>query len=147
LQGLQRTWAKNSRCLWWENCSSFSGFRSSKQKREPLCIKPSTRRISSWSSRWRLEAPIDIDEYDYSTWHGRGQRARGPEGVPKHDLPPLYLTATRLDIQFSMCLCARFQASLRASHGLAIKRIFRCDRTAKNNSVLLPKTVHVAIKQ
>jgi hypothetical protein len=29
----------------------------------------------------------------------------------------LYLTATRPDIQFSMCLCARFQASPRTSHG------------------------------
>jgi hypothetical protein len=28
----------------------------------------------------------------------------------------LYLTATRLDIQFSVCLCARFQASPRTSH-------------------------------
>jgi hypothetical protein len=37
----------------------------------------------------------------------------------------LYLTAMRLDIQFSVCLCARFQASPRTSHRQAIKRIFR----------------------
>jgi hypothetical protein len=37
----------------------------------------------------------------------------------------LYLTATRLDIQFSVCLCARFQASSRTSHRQAVKRIFR----------------------
>jgi hypothetical protein len=37
----------------------------------------------------------------------------------------LYLTATRPDIQFSVCLCARFQASPRTSHRQAIKRIFR----------------------
>jgi hypothetical protein len=37
----------------------------------------------------------------------------------------LYLTATRLDIQFSVCLCARFQASPRTSHWQAVKRIFR----------------------
>jgi hypothetical protein len=37
----------------------------------------------------------------------------------------LYLTATRPDIQFSLCLCARFQASPRTSHWQAIKRIFR----------------------
>jgi hypothetical protein len=28
----------------------------------------------------------------------------------------LYLTATRPDIQFSVCLCARFQVSSRTSH-------------------------------
>jgi hypothetical protein len=37
----------------------------------------------------------------------------------------LYLTATRSDIQFSVCLCARFQVSLRTSHRQAVKQIFR----------------------
>jgi hypothetical protein len=37
----------------------------------------------------------------------------------------LYLTVTRPDIQFSVCLCARFQASPRTSHRQAVKRIFR----------------------
>jgi hypothetical protein len=32
---------------------------------------------------------------------------------------------TRLDIQFSVCLCTRFQASPRTSHQQAVKRIFR----------------------
>ncbi|WVZ58667.1 LOW QUALITY PROTEIN: hypothetical protein U9M48_008909 [Paspalum notatum var. saurae] len=35
----------------------------------------------------------------------------------------LYLTATRPDIQFAVCLCARYQASPRISH--PVKRIFR----------------------
>jgi hypothetical protein len=38
--------------------------------------------------------------------------------------PLLYLTATRADIQFSVCLCARFQASPRTSHRQVVKRIF-----------------------
>jgi hypothetical protein len=37
----------------------------------------------------------------------------------------LYLTTTRSDIQFSVCLCARFQVSPRTSHRQAVKRIFR----------------------
>ena len=37
----------------------------------------------------------------------------------------LYLTATRPDIQFVVCLCARFQASPHTSHRQAIKRIMR----------------------
>jgi hypothetical protein len=37
----------------------------------------------------------------------------------------LYLTVTRPGIQFSVCLCARFQASPRTSHRQAVKRIFR----------------------
>jgi hypothetical protein len=37
----------------------------------------------------------------------------------------LYLTMTRPDIQFSVCLCTHFQASPRNSHRQAVKRIFR----------------------
>ncbi|WVZ97234.1 hypothetical protein U9M48_042784 [Paspalum notatum var. saurae] len=37
----------------------------------------------------------------------------------------LYLIATRPDIQFAVCLCARYQASPRTSHLQAVKRIFR----------------------
>ncbi|KAH9801181.1 hypothetical protein KPL71_000929 [Citrus sinensis] len=36
----------------------------------------------------------------------------------------LYLTASRLDIMFSVCLCARFQSCPKESHLLAVKRIF-----------------------
>ncbi|XP_057547794.1 secreted RxLR effector protein 161-like, partial [Amaranthus tricolor] len=37
----------------------------------------------------------------------------------------LYLTASRPDIMFSVCLCARFQANPKESHLTAVKRIFR----------------------
>ncbi|KAL2344532.1 hypothetical protein Fmac_005817 [Flemingia macrophylla] len=37
----------------------------------------------------------------------------------------LYLTASRPDIMFSVCLCARFQADPREVHLKAVKRIFR----------------------
>jgi isopentenyldiphosphate isomerase len=37
----------------------------------------------------------------------------------------LYLTATRSDIQFTMCLCARFQASPCSSHQTTVQQIFK----------------------
>src|SRR4051812_48556140 len=37
----------------------------------------------------------------------------------------LYLTASRPDILFSVCLCARFQSDPRESHLTAVKRILR----------------------
>jgi hypothetical protein len=37
----------------------------------------------------------------------------------------LYLTVTRSDIQFSVCLCARFQASPCSSHRTVVQRIFK----------------------
>ncbi|GJY31211.1 retrovirus-related pol polyprotein from transposon TNT 1-94 [Tanacetum coccineum] len=37
----------------------------------------------------------------------------------------LYLAASRLDIMFAVCACARFQVTPKTSHLLAVKRIFR----------------------
>ncbi|XP_019259180.1 PREDICTED: uncharacterized protein LOC109237339 [Nicotiana attenuata] len=37
----------------------------------------------------------------------------------------LYLTASRSDIMFSVCKCARFQSALKESHLTAIKQIIR----------------------
>jgi hypothetical protein len=37
----------------------------------------------------------------------------------------LYVTASRSDVMFSVCMCARFQASPRESHLKATKRILR----------------------
>ena len=37
----------------------------------------------------------------------------------------LYLTASRPDIQFSVCLCAHFQANPKESHLIVVKKIFR----------------------
>jgi hypothetical protein len=37
----------------------------------------------------------------------------------------LYLTVTRPDIQFTVGLCARFQASPRSSHRTTVQRVFR----------------------
>jgi hypothetical protein len=37
----------------------------------------------------------------------------------------LYLTASKPDIVFSVCLCARFQSCPKESHLIAVKRIFR----------------------
>jgi hypothetical protein len=37
----------------------------------------------------------------------------------------IYLTVTRLDIQFVVCLCARFQAFPHSSHQMTVQRIFR----------------------
>ena len=37
----------------------------------------------------------------------------------------LYLTASRLDIMYSTCICARFQSDPRESHLIAVKKIMR----------------------
>ncbi|GJX68852.1 hypothetical protein Tco_0304579 [Tanacetum coccineum] len=51
----------------------------------------------------------------------------------------LYLTASRPDIMFSVCLCARFQENPRITHLEAIKRIFRYIRGTSHLGLWYPK--------
>ena len=51
----------------------------------------------------------------------------------------LYLTASRPDIMFATCLCARFQADPKESHLIAVKRIFRYLKGTPNLGIWYPK--------
>ncbi|GJV70734.1 retrovirus-related pol polyprotein from transposon TNT 1-94 [Tanacetum coccineum] len=46
----------------------------------------------------------------------------------------MYLTASRPDIQFSTCLCVRYQGNPKESHHIVVKRIFRCNMDKKSTS-------------
>ncbi|GKA91603.1 putative ribonuclease H-like domain-containing protein, partial [Tanacetum coccineum] len=72
--------------------------------------------VKSASTPIDLEKPLvqdgdadDIDEHLYRSMIGS----------------LMYLTASRPDIMFAVCACARFQVSPKTSHLLAVKRIFR----------------------
>jgi hypothetical protein len=51
----------------------------------------------------------------------------------------LYVTALRSDVMFSVCMCARFQASPRESHLKATKRILRYLKHTQDVGLLYPK--------
>ena len=51
----------------------------------------------------------------------------------------LYVTASRPDIMFSVCICARFQSSPRESHLKATKRILRYLKHTPNVCLWYPK--------
>ncbi|GJZ77139.1 retrovirus-related pol polyprotein from transposon TNT 1-94 [Tanacetum coccineum] len=51
----------------------------------------------------------------------------------------LYLTASRLDIMFSVCLCARFQDDPKTCHLEAVKRIFRYIKGTTHLGLWYPK--------
>ena len=44
----------------------------------------------------------------------------------------LYLTASRPDIMFSVCMCARYQSNPKESHLNTVKRIFRYLKGSQN---------------
>ncbi|GJZ05228.1 retrovirus-related pol polyprotein from transposon TNT 1-94 [Tanacetum coccineum] len=65
----------------------------------------------------------------------------------------MYLTSSRPDIQFSSCLHARYQANLKESHLIAVKKIFRYPYfvitsaiAISNNPALHSRTKHIDIR-
>nr|GEY42431.1 retrovirus-related Pol polyprotein from transposon TNT 1-94 [Tanacetum cinerariifolium] len=57
----------------------------------------------------------------------------------------LYLTASRPDLQFAICMCARYQARPTEKHVHAVKRIFRYLRGTVNRGLWYPKDSSVAL--
>ncbi|GJY44814.1 hypothetical protein Tco_0433027 [Tanacetum coccineum] len=55
----------------------------------------------------------------------------------------LYLTASWLDIMFSVCLCARFQEAPKTSHIEAVKRIFRYIKGTTHLGLWYPKGTNI----
>nr|GFB75504.1 uncharacterized mitochondrial protein AtMg00810-like [Tanacetum cinerariifolium] len=57
----------------------------------------------------------------------------------------LYLTASRPDLQFAICMCARYQARPTEKHIHAVKRIFQYLCGTVNRGVWYPKDSSVAL--
>ncbi|GJZ14427.1 putative ribonuclease H-like domain-containing protein [Tanacetum coccineum] len=72
-------------------------------------IKTATTPIESNKPLVKDEDDVEVDVHEYRSMIGS----------------LMYLTASRPDIMFAICACARFQVTLKASHLHAVKRIFR----------------------
>nr|GEX98816.1 retrovirus-related Pol polyprotein from transposon TNT 1-94 [Tanacetum cinerariifolium] len=57
----------------------------------------------------------------------------------------LYLTASRPDLQFAICMCARYQARPTEKHVHAVKRIFRYLRRTIHRGLWYPKDSSVSV--
>jgi len=57
----------------------------------------------------------------------------------------LYLTASKPDILFSVCLCTRFQSDPREYHLTVVKRIFRYLKETTNPGLLYKKSLDYKI--
>ncbi|GJT35772.1 putative ribonuclease H-like domain-containing protein [Tanacetum coccineum] len=74
-----------------------------------LSIRTATTPIESNKPLVKDEDGVDVDVHVYRSMIGS----------------LMYLTASRPDIMFAVCACARFQVTPKASHLNAVKRIFR----------------------
>jgi hypothetical protein len=111
------------------SCSSSLGYKSSNKRKEHLCTKLSTARKFKMEDSKAMATPMSMTaalDADEEGEHVDLKEYRSMIGSLQ------YLTATRPDIQFSVCLCACFQASPRTSHRQAVKRIFKYLRHTPN---------------
>ncbi|GJX94200.1 retrovirus-related pol polyprotein from transposon TNT 1-94 [Tanacetum coccineum] len=59
----------------------------------------------------------------------------------------LYLTTSRPDLQFAICMCARYQARPTEKHLHAVKRIFRYLRGTVNRGLWYPKDSSITLTE
>ncbi|GKB69581.1 hypothetical protein Tco_0930993 [Tanacetum coccineum] len=57
----------------------------------------------------------------------------------------MYLTSSRPDLVYAVCMCARYQAHLTKKHLHAVKRIFRCLRGTVNRGLWYSKDFAIAL--
>ncbi|GKG34419.1 hypothetical protein Tco_0437115 [Tanacetum coccineum] len=57
----------------------------------------------------------------------------------------MYLTASRLDLTFAVCMCARYQAKLTEKHLHAVERIFKYRKGTVNRGLWYPKDSSIAL--
>ena len=57
----------------------------------------------------------------------------------------LYLTASRLDIQFGVCLCDRFQSNPKESHFKALKQILKYLKRTTNVELWYPNESNIVL--
>ncbi|GJR51312.1 putative ribonuclease H-like domain-containing protein [Tanacetum coccineum] len=86
-------------------------------------IKPASTPIEAHKSLGKDEEGEDVDVHTYRSMIGC----------------LMYLTASRPDIMFAVCLCARFQVTPKVSHLHAVKRIFRYLKHQPNLGLWYPK--------
>ncbi|GJW72996.1 ribonuclease H-like domain-containing protein [Tanacetum coccineum] len=86
-------------------------------------IKPASTPIEAHKSLGKDEEGEEVDVHLYRSMIGC----------------LMYLTASRPDIMFAVCLCARFQVTPKVSHIHAVKRIFRYLKHQPNLGLWYPK--------
>ncbi|GJZ65678.1 putative ribonuclease H-like domain-containing protein [Tanacetum coccineum] len=88
-----------------------------------LSIRTATTPIESNKPLVKDEDGVDVDVHVYRSMIGS----------------LMYLTASRPDIMFAVCACARFQVTPKASHSNAVKRIFRHQELTSPKQTTLSK--------
>ncbi|GJR97368.1 retrovirus-related pol polyprotein from transposon TNT 1-94 [Tanacetum coccineum] len=121
-----------------------------------LQISQSPRGIFINQSKYALESlkkygfescdPVDTPMVEKSKLDEDKGKAVDPSHYRSMIGTLLYLTASRPDLQFSICMCARYQARPTEKHLNAVKRIFRYLKGTIHRGLWYPKDSSIALK-
>nr|GEW02580.1 hypothetical protein [Tanacetum cinerariifolium] len=150
-----------------ELCDSFAKIMYSKFKMSMmgkilfflgLLISQSPRGIFINQSKYALEP---LKKYDFESYDlvdipmveksklDEDKEGKAVDPLHYHGMigTLLYLIASRLDLQFSICTCARYQARSTKKHLHAVKRIFRYLRGTVNQGLWYPKDSSISLTE
>ncbi|GKB73190.1 putative reverse transcriptase domain-containing protein, partial [Tanacetum coccineum] len=147
------------------------GFESSEFPNHVCKSDKALYRLKQSPRAWHFNQPRNICQGSAKKYDINGSSMKTPIVLPNKLGPDLndkainetqcrgmigsliYLTSSRPDIQFSSCLHARYQANLKESHLIAVKKIFRYPYfvitsaiAISNNPALPSRTKHIDIR-
>nr|GEV25409.1 retrovirus-related Pol polyprotein from transposon TNT 1-94 [Tanacetum cinerariifolium] len=132
---------------------------------DPLFVEPKTYKEALTQSCWIEAMQEELNEFERLEKYGfescnpvdtamveKSKLDEDKEGKavdPSHYCGMigtlLYLTASRHDLQFAICMCARYQARPTKKHVHAVKKIFRYLRGTVNRGLCYPKDSSIAL--
>nr|GEV87593.1 retrovirus-related Pol polyprotein from transposon TNT 1-94 [Tanacetum cinerariifolium] len=144
---------KQALCAW---CDMLSLFLISQDFSKGLQISQSPRGIFINQSKYALESlkkygfkscdPVDTPMMEKSKLdEDKEGKAVDPSQYRGLIGTLLYLTASRPDLQFVICMCARYQARPTEKHVHAVKRTFRYLRGTVHRGLWYPKDSSLAL--
>nr|GEY88840.1 hypothetical protein [Tanacetum cinerariifolium] len=144
---------KQAPCAWYDMLSSFL---LSQDFSKGLQIYQNPRGIFINQSKYALESlkkygfesfdPVDTPMVEKSKLdEDKEGKAVDPSHYRGMIGTLLYLTTSRPDLQFAICMCARYQARPTKKHVHAVKRIFRYLRGTVNRGLWYPEDSSVAL--
>ncbi|GJS33638.1 retrovirus-related pol polyprotein from transposon TNT 1-94 [Tanacetum coccineum] len=107
----------------------------------PHCSSEDKAKIFSWTT--------DFTKYSHGGKSKLDEDTQGKSVDPTHYRGMIgtlmYLTASRPDLTFAVCMCARYQAKPTKKHLHAVKRIFKYLRGTVNRGLWYPKDSSIAL--
>ncbi|GKE03675.1 putative ribonuclease H-like domain-containing protein, partial [Tanacetum coccineum] len=88
---------------------------------------------------WYATLSTFLKKHGYKRGMDKSRITRKQSKASRHECSLMYLTASRPDIMYAVCVCSRFQVTPKISHLNAVKRIFKYLKGKPNLGLWYPR--------